>query len=155
MYADADCTVEERYTALVFTSGVQGTPTVHLWHLAGGDQATHSSTENQASWWYTKHYAHSEMKKTCFQNWAHESIKTVDGHSETCLKIIFRWHRMKRKWQEDHETSYALSLSLSLPPPPPRSTEWQRWHSIVEKTSSWKRAAAAACAHLFTQIPPL
>ena len=44
--------------------------------------------------------------------------------------------------------SLPLSLSVSLPlsPPPPRhSTEWQRWHSIVQRTLSWKRAAVPAC----------
>lgn len=51
--------------------------------------------------------------------------------------------------------SLSLSPSVSLPPPS-HSTEWQRWHSIVQKTLSWKRAAVAACAQPFPQIlPPL
>lgn len=64
---------------------------------------------------------------------------------------------MKRKWQEERETSYTLSLPLSPSvslPPPSHSTEWQRWHSIVQKTLSWKRAAVAACAQPFPQILP-
>lgn len=124
--------------------GVDGTPTVHLRHLAGRDQAVrtrkaHSYAERQKIVGCVENHVHTQRKWQLL--W---KVKPRVEHGNFILQMSQNniWIRkIKKAGQLALSLSLTLSLSLSvyLPPlslplpPPPLSTEWQRWHSIVQK----------------------